>query len=65
MAVRRRRNLFADMIRGKSFEDANNMLTYTTKRAAVNIHKALKAAAADAEQIGVDPSSVFVCRSHC
>ena len=53
--------LVADMIRGKSFEDANNMLTYSTKRAAVNIHKALKAAAADAEQIGVDPSSVFVC----
>ncbi len=52
--------LVADMIRGKSFEDANNMLAYSTKRAAVNIHKALKAAAADAEQIGVDPSSVFV-----
>lgn len=52
--------LVADMIRGKSFEDANNMLEYTTKRAAVNIQKALKAAIADAEQLGADPSSVFV-----
>ncbi len=52
--------LVADMIRGKSFEEANNMLAFSTKRAAVSIHKALKAAAADAEQLGADPSSVFV-----
>ncbi len=52
--------LVADMIRGKSFEEASNMLAFSTKRAAVNIHKALKAAAADAEQLGADPSSVFV-----
>ncbi len=52
--------LVTDMIRGKSFEEASNMLAFSTKRAAVNIHKALKAAAADAEQLGADPSSVFV-----
>tara|TARA_R100000687_G_scaffold79989_1_gene74833 strand:+ start:518 stop:1063 length:546 start_codon:yes stop_codon:yes gene_type:complete len=52
--------LVADMIRGKSFEEADNMLAFSTKRAAVNIRKALKAAAADAEQLGADPSSVFV-----
>mgnify|MGYP003629709949 CR=1 FL=1 len=53
--------LVADMIRGKSFEDANNMLAYTTKRAAVNIKKALNAAVADAETIGgADPSSMIV-----
>ncbi len=53
--------LVADMIRGKSFEDANNMLTYTTKRAAVNIKKALNAAASDAQAVGgADPSSIFV-----
>ncbi len=52
--------LVADMIRGKSFEEASNMLAFSTKRAAVNFHKALKAAAADAEQLGADPSSVFV-----
>ncbi len=53
--------LVADMIRGKSFEDANNMLEFSTKRAAVNFQKALKAAVADAEQLGADPSAVFVC----
>jgi large subunit ribosomal protein L22 len=52
--------LVADMIRGKSFEDANNMLAFSTKRAAVNIHKALNAAASDAEQLGADRGSVFV-----
>ena len=52
--------LVADMIRGKGFEEANNMLEFSTKRAAVNIQKALKAAAADAEQLGADPSNVFV-----
>lgn len=52
--------LVADMIRGKGFEEANNMLAYSTKRAAVNFRKALQAAAADAEQLGADPSSVFV-----
>ena len=52
--------LVADMIRGKSFEEADNMLAFSTKRAAVNFRKALQAAAADAEQLGADPSSVFV-----
>lgn len=52
--------LVTDMIRGKSFEEASNMLAFSTKRAAVNIHKALKAATADAEQLGADPGSVFV-----
>lgn len=52
--------LVADMIRGKSGEDAKNMLTYTTKRAAVNICKALEAAISDAEQLGADRGAVFV-----
>jgi len=52
--------LVADMIRGKSFEEANNMLEFSTKRAAVNIQKALNAAASDAEQLGADRSSVFI-----
>ena len=55
--------LVVDMIRGKSFEEANNMLAFSTKRASVNIQKALRAAAADAEQLGVDPSSAFVCEA--
>lgn len=52
--------LVADMIRGKSYEEADNMLAFSTKRAAVNLRKALQAAASDAEQQGADPSSVFV-----
>jgi len=52
--------LVADMIRGKSFEEASNMLEFSTKRAAVNFNKALKAAAADAEQLGADPSAVVI-----
>lgn len=52
--------LVADMIRGKSYEEASNMLAFSTKRAAVNFRKALMAAAADAEQLGADTSNVFV-----
>ncbi len=52
--------LVADMVRGKGFEEANNMLAFSTKRAAVNIKKALNAAASDAEQLGADPSNVFI-----
>ena len=52
--------LVADMIRGKGYEEANNMLAFSTKRASVNFRKALMAAAADAEQLGADPSNVFI-----
>ena len=52
--------LVADMIRGKSFEDANNMLAFSTKRASVNIQKALGAAVADGAQFGADQSDLFV-----
>lgn len=52
--------LVTDMIQGKSFEDANQMLAFSTKRAATNIRKALMAAQADAEQFGADTSELFV-----
>jgi large subunit ribosomal protein L22 len=59
----RKARLVADMIRGKSFEEAENLLRFSTKRAAVNIRKALMAAYADAEQADVDAGSLVVAES--
>src|SRR4051812_144473 len=44
----RKAKLLTDLIRGKSLDEARNLLTFTTKRAAVDVHKALMAAYADA-----------------
>ncbi|MFK7758733.1 MAG: 50S ribosomal protein L22 [Phycisphaerales bacterium] len=52
--------LVVDMIRGKSLEEATQMLQFSTKRASVNIGKALLAASADAEQLGADTGELFV-----
>lgn len=56
--------LVVDLVRGKSVDDAMNLLTFTTKRAAVNVKKALTAALADAEQQGADVANLYVseCR---
>lgn len=59
----RKARLVADMIRGKTFKDADEMLAFSTKRAAVNVRKALRAAMADAEAFGVDESSLVVSES--
>lgn len=53
--------LVADLIRGKDAIDADNMLRFSTKRAAVNFRKALLAAMADADQIGADQGNLVVC----
>ncbi len=52
--------LVVDMIRGKSLDQATQMLQFSTKRASVNIGKALLAAQADAEQLGADTGELFV-----
>lgn len=52
--------LVVDMIRGKSIDEATQMLQFSTKRASVNIGKALLAAQADAEQLGADTGELFV-----
>ena len=52
--------LVTDMIKGKSFEDASQMLEFSTKRAASNVRKALMAAQADAEQLGADTNELVV-----
>lgn len=55
--------LVMDMIRGKTFEDARLSLQFSTKRAAVNVHKALMAAYAEAEELGADGNRLVVAES--
>lgn len=52
--------LVADLVRGKDAIDADNMLRFSTKRAAENFRKALLAAMADADQAGADQGNLFV-----
>ena len=52
--------LVTDMIQGKSFEVAEQMLQFSTKRAATNVRKALMAAQSDAEQLGADTGDLVV-----
>ncbi len=59
----RKAALIADMIRGKSVNDALNMLSFTTRRAAVDVKKALNAAIADAELAEADVNKLVVCES--
>ncbi len=59
----RKAKLLIDLVRGKSVDDALNLLTFTTKRAAVNIKKALNAAIADAELAEADVTTLFVAES--
>ncbi|GAB5495526.1 MAG: hypothetical protein Phyf2KO_06060 [Phycisphaerales bacterium] len=55
--------LVADMIRGKQVAEAMEMLTFSTKRAATNVQKALAAAYAEAEMSDVDDSKLYVAES--
>ena len=59
----RKARLLADLIRGKDVLKAENLLTFTTKRAAVNLKKALQAAVTDAQEQGAreDDLVVAVC----
>lgn len=59
----RKVGLLVDLIRGKPVIEAENLLTFTTKRAAVDVKKALKAAVADAEQAEADVTSLVVAES--
>jgi len=61
----RKARLLADLVRGKTVAEAEAMLSFSTKRAATNMKKALMAAYADAEQAGAtDPEALFIsdCR---
>lgn len=59
----RKARLLADLIRGKSVEEALNLLTFTTKRAAVNMRKCLNAAITDAMEADADERRLVVCES--
>ncbi|MGQ0626957.1 MAG: 50S ribosomal protein L22 [Phycisphaerales bacterium] len=59
----RKAALLADMVRGKSVDTAINMLTFTTKRAAVNVKKAMNAAVSEAEQASADVTRLIVAES--
>jgi len=52
----------ADLVRGKNVEDAINILKFTQKKAALNILKTVKSAAANAEENNgvLDVSKLFV-----
>ena len=60
----RKAKLLVDMIRGRGADEAEEMLRFSTKRAAVNVRKALEAARADAQEAGADSSALYVaeCR---
>lgn len=60
----RKAKLLVDLIRGKKVDDAINLLTFTTKRAALDVKKALTAAIADAETAEADVTSLVVSESH-
>ncbi|MFA6045634.1 MAG: 50S ribosomal protein L22 [Phycisphaerales bacterium] len=59
----RKAKLLVDLIRGKNVDQALNLLTFTTKKAAVNVKKCLNAAIADAEQAECDITRLFVAES--
>jgi len=61
----RKAGLLVDLIRGKSYIEAENLLTFTTKRAAVNVKKCLMAARADAQQFDADVEKLVVVESRC
>jgi large subunit ribosomal protein L22 len=56
----RKAGLLAQMIRGKSADRATEMLQFTTKKAAVNMLKCLKAAMRDAQNFDADTTRLVV-----
>lgn len=59
----RKIRIVADLIRGKRVDEALNLMTFTTKRAAVDIKKCLQAAIADAEEAEADVTSLWVSKT--
>lgn len=59
----RKARLLADLIRGKPYDQALNLLTFNIKRPAVNLKKALNAALAEAELAEADTTRLFVSES--
>ncbi|MFO0831927.1 MAG: 50S ribosomal protein L22 [Phycisphaerales bacterium] len=59
----RKAKLLTDLIKGKRVDQALNLLTFNTKRAAVNIKRCLNAAITDAEAAEADTTQLFVTES--
>jgi large subunit ribosomal protein L22 len=59
----RKAKLVTDLIRGKPYLEADNILRFSNKRAAVNIRKALNAAYTDAQLADADIERLFVAES--
>jgi large subunit ribosomal protein L22 len=59
----RKARLLADLIRGKTYDKARDLLAFTPKRAALNIKKALDSALAQAELAEADTTRLVVCES--
>lgn len=59
----RKAKLLTDLIRGKNVDQALNLLTFNTKRAAINVRKCLNAAIADAQLAEAVETRLYVCES--
>jgi len=59
----RKAKLLVDLIRGRNVIEAENLLRFTTKRAAVDVLKALRAAVSDAQLAEADETILFVSES--
>ncbi len=59
----RKARLVADLVRGRTVAEADMMLRFSPKRAAVFVRKTLAAATADAENIGASPDRLFIAES--
>jgi len=61
----RKAKLLVDLVRGKRVDVAQDLLTFTTKRAALDVKRALKAAIADAEQAEADVTALYIAKITC
>ena len=61
----RKARLVADLIRGKSVDEAFGLLKFSKKRAAIMVKKVLDAAVASADDQQVDIGDLFVSQSFC
>lgn len=59
----RKVKLLTDLIRGKDVNTAINLLSFNTKRAAVNVRKAVNAAVTEAQQANADETLLVVGES--
>jgi len=58
----RKVRLVADLIRGKSVEEAQTILQFTIKRAALPLLKLLNSAVASAKQKNLDPARLYISK---